>query len=94
MEFFVCSLCGAHQLGLDFTSVQTWLSSAIQSEEVKQSILALDVFKQLAGIVELLKRQPKGRSRSRGPPKDRKQYGTSGEDASEYLFLYMEGGLM
>ena len=63
--------------------MQTWLSSSIQSEGVKQSILALDVFKNLNGIVELLKRQPKGRSRSRGPP-NRKQYATSSDDASEY----------
>ena len=63
--------------------MQTWLSSSIQSEGVKQSILALDVFKNLNGIVELLKRQPKGRSRSRGPP-NRKQYALSSDDASEY----------
>ncbi len=78
------SLCGAHQLGLDFVSVQTWLSNSIQNEEVKQSILALDVFKNLTGVVELLKRQPKGRSRSRGPP-NRKQLATASDDMSKFL---------
>ncbi|XP_013397179.1 uncharacterized protein LOC106163977 [Lingula anatina] len=53
------SLYGAHQLYLDFLHVRTWLSESIQNDEVKQSILSLDIFKYLFGAVSLLKKQPK-----------------------------------
>lgn len=51
----------------DFAYIQTWLHAHLQNEEVQQSILALDIFKYLSGAVELLKRQPRGRTRSRTP---------------------------
>ena len=59
------SLHGAYQLELDFLYVRTWLSDHIQNQEVKQSVLCLDAFKNLMGIVCLLKRQPRGRTPSR-----------------------------
>ncbi|CAE1274418.1 unnamed protein product [Acanthosepion pharaonis] len=59
------SLHGAHQLGADFTFVRTWLSTAIQNNEVRQSITQLSVFNYLNGIVLLLQRQPKRRGSSR-----------------------------
>ena len=65
MTPFTCSLFGAYQLHQDFLFLHTWLDGALQNPEVKQSILALDIFKYLNGIAELLKRQPRGRSRSR-----------------------------
>ncbi|GAB1599547.1 uncharacterized protein LOC115219716 isoform X2 [Argonauta hians] len=59
------SLHGAHQLGADFNFVRTWLSGAIQNNEVRQSITQLSVFSYLNGIVLLLQRQPKKRTSAR-----------------------------
>ena len=55
---------GAAQLHLDFEHMKEWLAGCLGNPEVKQSVLALDIFKYLAGIVELLGRQPRGRSLS------------------------------
>ncbi|XP_064630195.1 uncharacterized protein LOC135489040 isoform X2 [Lineus longissimus] len=52
------SLYGAYQLQVDFEHVRIWLDAYLENEEVKQSILALDILKYLNGAVLLLKRQP------------------------------------
>ncbi|XP_070540726.1 uncharacterized protein [Ptychodera flava] len=61
------SLFGAHQLHLDFNYVRQWISSDMSglSQETQQSVLALDVFKHMEGAVQLLKQQPKRRSKAR-----------------------------
>ena len=56
---------GAHQLEADVTYVQRWLHEHVQNSEVRQSALSLDCIKYLCTAVELLKRQPRARSRSR-----------------------------
>jgi hypothetical protein len=51
-------LYGAYQLQVDFDHVRVWLDGYLENEEVKQSILALDILKYLNGAALLLKRQP------------------------------------
>ena len=56
---------GAYQLQADVSYVQRWLHEHIEPADVRQSALALDVFKYFCTAVDLLKRQPRARSRSR-----------------------------
>lgn len=71
--------------------VHTWLEGALQNPEVKQSILALDIFKYLNGIAELLKRQPRGRSRSRSAA-NQKAYVQNDDISSCKYLLQRQGG--
>ena len=57
-----------------------WLESYLDNEEVKQSILSLDVLKYLVGAVSLLKRQP---PRNSLKPKDDKGLYTSDPQYSQ-----------
>ncbi|ELU07777.1 hypothetical protein CAPTEDRAFT_221350 [Capitella teleta] len=59
------SLPGAQQLQLDFSAVKDWLEENISAEGVRQSILALDSFRHLQGVVGLLKRQQQGQRAGR-----------------------------
>ncbi|XP_019646243.1 PREDICTED: uncharacterized protein LOC109486795 [Branchiostoma belcheri] len=54
---------GAHQLQLDFSCVRSFVSSEFSglSADAQQSILSLDAFKHVEGVVTLLKKQPFGR---------------------------------
>ena len=87
LTLVLCSVYGAHQLQLDFGYVRTWLQTAIQHPEVRQSVLSLDVFKYLDGIISLLKRQPKGRSSSRPPPA-RSQYSADDNSKSGLILCW------
>ena len=60
IEVVNCSYQGAVQLECDSRFVRSWLQTALQSGDVKQSVLSLDVFLYLQGIVQLLKQQPHG----------------------------------
>lgn len=51
---------GAVQLESDCRFVRSWLQSSLHAEDVRQSVLALDVFIYLCGITQLLKQQPHG----------------------------------
>ncbi|XP_066276929.1 uncharacterized protein [Branchiostoma lanceolatum] len=54
---------GAHQLQVDFSCVRNFISSEFSSlsGDAQQSILSLDAFKHVEGVVTLLKKQPFGR---------------------------------
>lgn len=84
ISFTSSSVYGAHQLELDFGYVRTWLEKALQHPEVRQSVLSLDIFKHLDGIIGLLKRQPSGRSSSR-PRQARNQFAS--EDNSKFMII-------
>ena len=60
IEVVNCSYQGAVQLECDSRFMRSWLQTALQSGDVKQSVLSLDVFLYLHGIVQLLKQQPHG----------------------------------
>ncbi|XP_076439675.1 uncharacterized protein LOC143279511 [Babylonia areolata] len=59
------SLYGAQQLGVDFDSLRTRLLNDTAVAEVRRGLTELSVFRQLSGIVQLLKRQPLRRATSR-----------------------------
>ena len=82
---FNYSLYGAYQLQLDFGHMQYWLQQKLSHSKVKQSVMSLDVFKNLMGIVELLKQQPRGRLHSRTRNTSRR------EESSMCEFVYTLG---
>ena len=59
-DVIYCSYQGAVQLESDCRFVRSWLQSSLHAEDVRQSVLALDVFVYLCGITHLLKQQPHG----------------------------------
>nr|KAG5705132.1 hypothetical protein BaRGS_030849 [Batillaria attramentaria] len=59
------SLYGAQQLGVDVDSLRLKLTQGLWAVEVRRGVLELPVFRQLSGIVQLLKRQPHRRANSR-----------------------------
>ena len=63
--FLLHSLFGAQQLGVDFESLRTRFSDTSMAPEVRRGVLELSTFRQLNGIVQLLKRQPFRRPTSR-----------------------------
>lgn len=59
------SLFGAQQLGVDVDTLRAKLSAGLSVAEVRRGVLELQIFRQLSGIVQLLKRQPQRRANSR-----------------------------
>ncbi|KAK7109591.1 uncharacterized protein [Littorina saxatilis] len=52
------SLFGAQQLGVDFETMRTSFSNTTLAADVRRAVPELSIFRQLGGIVQLLKRQP------------------------------------
>ena len=69
--------------------MRTWLEGFIANEEVKQSILALDIFKYLLAAVELLKRQPKKRHQLAAGKNNTNKVANDGENFLERFMIQL-----